>query len=177
MAPEAITRIAELASKENTGARGLMTILERLFRDYKFELPSTPIQLFEISAETIDAPTTSLRELLHGNQDAQRKVLRNEVDAFAARCIDELGLELEFEEAAIDKVVDLSIETDKTMRAICFEKFHDFKYGLPLIAKSSDTKKFVIAVAVVDNPDEELSRWVVESFKNRDAESADAEPE
>jgi hypothetical protein len=63
------------------------------------------------------------------------------------------------------------------MRAICFEKFHDFKYGLPLIAKSSDTKKFVIAAAVVDNPDEELSRWVVESFKNRDAEAADAEPE
>ena len=177
MAPEAITRIAELASKEDTGARGLMTILERLFRDYKFELPSTPIQLFEISAETIDDPTTSLRELLHGNQDAQRKVLRDEVDAFAARFKDEVGLELEFEEAAIDKLVDLSIETDKTMRAICFEKFHDFKYGLPLIAKSSDTKKFVIAVAVIDNPDEELSRWVVESFKKRDAESADAEPE
>ena len=35
--PEAIMSIAETASKEGTGARGIMTVMERLFRDYKFE--------------------------------------------------------------------------------------------------------------------------------------------
>ena len=47
--PEAIMSIAETASKEGTGARGIMTVMERLFRDYKFELPSTAIKHFEVT--------------------------------------------------------------------------------------------------------------------------------
>ena len=38
---DGLRRIAELAGEESTGARGLMTICERVFRDFKFELPST----------------------------------------------------------------------------------------------------------------------------------------
>src|SRR5947207_4421300 len=37
---DGLKRIAEKASDEKTGARGLMTICERVFRDIKFELPS-----------------------------------------------------------------------------------------------------------------------------------------
>ncbi|MEN8862174.1 MAG: AAA family ATPase [Lentimonas sp.] len=53
---ESILQIAEAASKEGTGARGLMTILERLFRDYKFELPSTAIKAFEVTPNMIADP-------------------------------------------------------------------------------------------------------------------------
>ena len=38
---EGLRRIAELAVEEKTGARGLMTVAEGVFRDLKFELPST----------------------------------------------------------------------------------------------------------------------------------------
>jgi ATP-dependent Clp protease ATP-binding subunit ClpX len=170
--PDAIKRVAELASKESTGARGLMTILERLFRDYKFELPSTSIRIFGVDAETVDAPEVALRELLHGNQSAQRGVLREEVQEFADRFKDDIGLTLKFEEDAIEMLIELSVSTDKTMRAICFEKFHDFKYGLPLIAKSDDRRVFVVTKAVVENPDDELSRWVIESFQVADSAGA-----
>ena len=47
---ESIMAIAESASKEGTGARGIMTIMERLFRDYKFELPSTAIKHFKLQS-------------------------------------------------------------------------------------------------------------------------------
>ena len=37
---EAISEIAELAIKKNTGARGLRTILENIMQDIMFEIPS-----------------------------------------------------------------------------------------------------------------------------------------
>src|SRR6185312_7162855 len=40
---DGLRRIAELAAEEKTGARGLMTVCERIFRDLKFELPSTAV--------------------------------------------------------------------------------------------------------------------------------------
>ena len=41
---EALIYISELAIKEKTGARGLSTVLEKLLREFKFELPSTSIK-------------------------------------------------------------------------------------------------------------------------------------
>src|SRR5208337_1691956 len=43
---EGLRRIAELAGEEKTGARGLMTVCEKVFRDFKFELPSTLVRRF-----------------------------------------------------------------------------------------------------------------------------------
>ena len=45
---DAIEQIAEQAAVEKTGARGLVTVLERTFRDFKFELPSTAIRDFSV---------------------------------------------------------------------------------------------------------------------------------
>lgn len=41
---DGLRRIAELAAEEKTGARGLMTVCERVFRSFKFELPSTVVK-------------------------------------------------------------------------------------------------------------------------------------
>ena len=38
---DGLRRIAALAADEQTGARGLMTVCERVFREFKYELPST----------------------------------------------------------------------------------------------------------------------------------------
>lgn len=62
---EAITEIAERASKEQTGARGLLTILEQIFRDFKFELPSTNIKYLSITKECVKDPTKELQRLLN----------------------------------------------------------------------------------------------------------------
>jgi len=170
MTREAITKIAEVASEESTGARGLMTILERVFRNYKFELPSTSIKSFEVTTETVDNPEDTLREILSRNQAAQRQVLKEEVQSFSQRFKQENELDLDFDNAAIGALVNLSLETDKTMRALCDEMFRDYKFGLQLIARNTHRSQFTITGDVVDDPDAELSRWVVESFKNIKAE-------
>lgn len=64
---DALHRIAELAYEEKTGARGLMTICERLFRDYKFELPSSEIKHFTVTKKMVDFPAIELEKILNSN--------------------------------------------------------------------------------------------------------------
>ena len=53
---EGLRRIAERAADEQTGARGLMTVCERVFRDIKFELPSSSVKRFVVTPELVDDP-------------------------------------------------------------------------------------------------------------------------
>ena len=38
--------LAEKAAREKTGARGLMTVCERIFRDFKYFLPDSKVKAF-----------------------------------------------------------------------------------------------------------------------------------
>jgi endopeptidase Clp ATP-binding regulatory subunit ClpX len=62
--PAALRKLAEHARNEETGARGLMTVLERVFRDLKFRLPSSRLRSLTITAQTVENPAEALRRLL-----------------------------------------------------------------------------------------------------------------
>jgi endopeptidase Clp ATP-binding regulatory subunit ClpX len=171
---EAVAEIARRAAKENTGARGLMTVLERLLREFKFELPSTSIKAVEITSASVADPPAALAELLRQNAVAQRGVLREEVGRFAERFEREHGLALAFDDAAVEALVDLALAGNKTVRALCEERFRDFQYGLKLIARNTGRTRFGITRAAVENPDRELSQWIVSGFA--DAQSPAGNP-
>lgn len=61
---DGLQRLAERAAAEQTGARGLMTICERVFRDLKFQLPSSRVKRLTITAAVVDDPDRELRRLL-----------------------------------------------------------------------------------------------------------------
>lgn len=167
----AVHRVAEKAYEEGTGARGLLTVLERLFRGFKFELPSTAIKSFAVTAAMLDDPTSEVRELLRKNSDAQREHLKAAVQDFAQRFKRDHGFELVFVDEAITGLVEESLRRDKTIRGLCEEKFRDFHHGLTLISRNSGTTTFSITRPVVENPEKELSRWVVASFRPETGES------
>ena len=162
---EAIAEIAARAIGEQTGARGLMTVMEQVFRNFKFQLPSTAVKNFEADSGTVMDPESALKSLLRKNQRSQRNLLKSEVAEFARRFKEEYALDLVFSDEAVDLLVELSITQDKTMRAIFSEKFRDFQHGLKLISKNTGRTAFEITRAIVEAPEQELSRWVVESFQ------------
>lgn len=61
---DGLRRLAERAAGEHTGARGLMTVCERVFRDLKFRLPSSRVKEFAVTAELVDNPAGALQKLL-----------------------------------------------------------------------------------------------------------------
>ncbi len=163
--PEAVKAIAERAHKEKTGARGLMTVLERTFRNFKFELPSTAIKSFEVTTETVGDPQATLKDLLKENQHLQREVLRKDLEQFAKRFDDKHDLHLVFDDDAVDCLIDESVQKDQTIRALCEAKFRDFEHGLKIVSRNTGEKSFKINRAMAQNPDKQLSKLVVDSFK------------
>ncbi len=170
--PGAVHEIAARAFKERTGARGLMTVLERIFRNFKFELPSTAVKTFHVTSDTIADPENSLNEILKDQKEAQRKVLNKDVSDFADRFKREHSLTLKFDRSARNTLIRISLESDMTIRAVCEGKFRDFQHGLKIVSNNTGLNAFTITRKFVENPDQELSRLVVESFDNEEDDSA-----
>ena len=164
--PDSILAIAEAASQEGTGARGIMTILERLFRDYKFELPSTAIKYFEVTAEMIDDPAVSLKELKAKNAHLQTTVWENDVKRFATTFEKIHGFTLEFKPLAVEAMIKEANEKDRTIQSLCEKKFKDFEHGLTIISRNTGQTVFKIGKLAIENPDKELSQWVLRCIEN-----------
>ena len=168
---DAIEKIAELAAHEKTGARGLVTILERTFRDFKFELPSTPIRKFSVDGNLIADPKSSLASLLEEKRDQLDDSMLEDVDRFVVNFKRDFGYELKFRKPAKVAVVKQAMSSNRSVRAICEKKFSDFEHGLGIISQRTGKREFIIDKKVIDDPDGELSRWVVESFDKGKDES------
>ena len=166
---EAIDRIAEEASREKTGARGLVTVLERTFRDFKFELPSSGVRSFEVDSRVVEEPEEALVRILEENKDQLDESMLGDVDRYSDDFKREHGFALKMRKAAKVALVKMALKENRSVRAVCERKFRDFEHGLGIISQRTGKKDFVIDKKVVDDPDKELSRWVVESFENKDS--------
>jgi len=60
---DGLRRLAELSRDEQTGARGLMTVLERTFREIKFRAPSSGIRSLTVTQAVVDHPLGEWKRL------------------------------------------------------------------------------------------------------------------
>jgi len=162
---EGLRRIAERAGEERTGARGLMTVCERVFRDIKFELPSSPVKRFVVTRELVDHPTAELQKILADPRQEERIVARQLVDEFARRFQENHGMKISFTNAAADLLVNEALEKSQSVRDVCTKRFKDFHFGLKLIAQNSGQREFTLDTNAVQEPDKVLSEWVVASYR------------
>jgi endopeptidase Clp ATP-binding regulatory subunit ClpX len=163
---DAILAISRLAAQESTGARGLMTVLERTFRDFKFELPSTAIKRFDIDAETVENPANALNQIKVENAHLQHDVWIDDMKRFSTVFEKRHGYTLEFRPLAIEALIAEAETKDRTLQSLCEEKFKDFEHGLSIINRNTGQTVFKIGKPAVEDPDGELSKWVVRSIEN-----------
>ena len=171
MTDDAILKIAENAAEEKTGARGLVTVLERTFRDFKFELPSTGIRSFEVDEQTVLNPEESIQELIEQNRDQVDDSMLEDVDRFVEEFKRNHGFELRIRKPAKVALVKQAAEGNRSVLAFCERKFADFQHGLSIIQQRTGKKSFVIERKAIDDPDKELSKWVVDSFGKKPDDS------
>jgi ATP-dependent Clp protease ATP-binding subunit ClpX len=162
---DGLRRIAEKAVEEKTGARGLMTVCEGVFRELKFELPSTPVKRFVVTRELVDEPVAELGKLLAEHEKEERAVMAQLAHEFAQRFQETHGVVIKFTEAAADRLVSEALEQSKPVRDLCAEKFKDFQFGLKLISQNTGQLEFTLDVDGVEAPDKVLSEWVIASYK------------
>ncbi len=162
---EAIREVAERAHSEKTGARGLMTVLERALRHFKFELPSTGIDTLHVERDTIIKPSEALSELLTQSTEIRRKALVHDLKEAAAAFEQQAGFKVRFNREAETAIANICLERHLTVSRFWSEQFHDLEYGLGLIARNTGKQEFRITRKFVQNPSEELSSMVAKSFQ------------
>ncbi len=163
---EALREIAVRAAGESTGARGLLTTCEKIFRDFKFELPGSGVTSFTVTRELIGHPARALAQLLQAGHAEREKAQRGIVAEFCERFSSEHGVKITFESEAIERILSRAAEETVGVREFCERAFKDYQFGLTLIKRNSGRIEFAIPARAVDNPDGVLSEWVVASYRN-----------
>jgi len=165
---ESLRHIASLAGVEGTGARGLMTVCERLMRDFKYELPGARVRSLEITPAVLADPTESISELLKVGEEEARHIQHLVIEQFAERFGGQHGFVLRFDPAAIEAILRMALEKNIPARDLCESLFKDYQFGLGLISRNSGQSEFVIPADAVDAPDRVLSQWVVASYRTKE---------
>lgn len=165
----ALRRIADLASAESTGARGLLTVCERLLRHFKYELPGSGVSRLEINETLMDEPEATLAAVLESGKGEKEISQRKEALAFAREFAEQKGVEVEFDDSAVERLLEKSRSTGASVRELCALVLKDYEFGLKLIQKNNGRNRFVLGAAAIDDPDGVLSNWVVESYKDAGA--------
>jgi len=172
VAEDAVLAIAEKAHLEHTGARGVMSVLERLFRSFKFELPSTHLSELKVDRSFVENPEAALEELLAEHQidsSEERKIL----SGFCEQFEEVHGLKISFSDDALAYLAERTATADADLPTFCERHFQDLPYGLKIVSRNSGQKSFQIDRACAENPDREISNWVINSFKDNPSDQED----
>jgi ATP-dependent Clp protease ATP-binding subunit ClpX len=161
---EALRLLAEAAAKEKTGARGLLTVFEKLFRDYKYYLAGSGLTQLRVTAALVREPRRVLDRLMVEGHKLEAQMLEAGARQFAEKFNSEHGLEIVLDEAAVRRLVERAQGERMTMSDLCAHLFKDYQFGLNLIKKNTGQTKFVINAGAVDAPDKFLSELVVQSY-------------
>src|SRR5436190_15846218 len=161
---EALRLIADAAAKEKTGARGLLTVFEKLFRDYKYHLAGSGLSQLRVTAALVREPRRVLDRLMAEGHKLETQMLEAGARQFAEKFNSEHGLEIVLDEAAVRRLVERAQSERMTMSDLCAHLFKDYQFGLNLIKKNTGQTTFVINAGAVDAPDKFLSELVVQSY-------------
>src|SRR5881394_302645 len=161
---EALRLLAEAAAKEKTGARGLLTVFEKLFRDFKFYLAGSGISQLRVTATLVRDPKHVLDRLMVEGHKLEAQMLEAGARQFAEKFSSQHGLEIVLDESAVRRLVERAQTERMTMSDLCAHLFKDYQFGLNLIKKNTGQARFVINADAVDAPDKFLSELVVQSY-------------
>jgi endopeptidase Clp ATP-binding regulatory subunit ClpX len=161
---EALHLIAEAGAQEKTGARGLLTVFEKLFRDYKYHLAGSGLSQLRITAELVREPKRVLAGLLAEGHKQEEVILRAAARAFTDSFRREHRIQVDFDEAAVDRLVARAQTERMPMADLCSHLFKDYQFGLSLIQKNTGQSQFALGRGAVDDPDKFLSDLVVQSY-------------
>jgi ATP-dependent Clp protease ATP-binding subunit ClpX len=161
---EALRLLSEAAAREKTGARGLLTVFEKLFRDYKYYLAGSGLSQLRVTAALVREPKRVLDRLMAEGHKLEAQMLEAGARQFAEKFSSQHGLELVFAEGAVRRLVERAQAERMTMGDLCAHLFKDYQFGLNLIKKNTGQTRFVINAEAAQAPDKFLSELVVQSY-------------
>ena len=157
---EGLYRLAEKAYPEQTGARSLVSVCERTFREFKYHLPHSAIRSLKVTAELVDSPLQTLEKLRQVNSATQIEDLAKEAGQIAAQWSARNGIEIHLQPEAALLLAHKAIDSEKKLEDVFTETFKNYEHGLSLIRKTRGIQHFEITPEVVRDPSNTLDDWI-----------------
>ena len=147
---DALREIAERADKEKTGARGLVSVMEKVLMPFEKKFPSTIIRRLMVTKGLVNNPKNVLQIML----------VESEIAEFQRDFLTETGIVMEFTPEA-KTYLHNEFEDGDGVGEYLKHNFKDYGYGLKLAGNDS----FRITPNVLENPGEFLDSLIKKSYK------------
>lgn len=157
---DGLHRLAERAYLEKTGARSLVGVLERTFREFKYHLPHSPVRRLEVTADLVENPEPMIEKIIAESEAGQLRVLEAAVDRIASQWSQRVGIEIRLQPEAARLLSQKSIESGERVDDVFARIFKNYEYGLNLIRQTKGISSFEITPDVVLDPEATLDRWI-----------------
>lgn len=148
---DALMELATRAYMEKTGARGLLSVFEKLLIKFEKKLPSTGIKKLHVDLDLVNNPNKALSALL----------LEDGINKFQKEFLIDHGIYLSFDEEAKINIENKSDKLNMKVRDLCNDLFKDFFHGIRLM----NLENFTIPGEAVDNPKEYLDLYIKKNYK------------
>jgi len=162
---EGLRRIAQKAHEERTGARSLVGVCERTFREYKYNLPHSPVKELELTARLVDQPDAVLEEILGAARDGRLKEMDHELDLIAMNWSQANDIQIHLAPEAARTLSVRAFDDERALEEVFADIFKDFEHGLNLL-RGAKGMEFVITEEVVRDPKAALDKWIRAYYAN-----------
>jgi ATP-dependent Clp protease ATP-binding subunit ClpX len=150
---EALQTIADMSCREKTGARGLLAIFDKILREYKFELPSLPIDSLLVNKQVVENYKDHLESLLQEHKNISVSdndfFVGYEKNFFAVN-----NLQIEFSHKAklflLKQRKSLVVQVESLLELL--------QHGFLLLNNKCNQNRFVISESLAKNPKSELEK-------------------
>ena len=147
--------------------RALMTVCEKVLRDYKFELPSTGVSEFVVTDAVVDAPDVELKHIIEDADYNRRTVMHEQVRRYEAQFYAEHQLQIQFDAEATALICERAVADATEIQQICDQLLESYQHGLNLIKQNTGQTVFTFPKGVVENPDQVLEEWIRASYTTK----------
>jgi endopeptidase Clp ATP-binding regulatory subunit ClpX len=161
----AMSYVAEEAAKEGTGARGLITVWERLLRNFKFEIPSLKVTRLVVDRELIDHPELVLERCREESHIIVSNLFNAELDEYLSNFNKQHGISLVFDSSAIHALEQRCYTENRSSYELCEHLFRDYAFGLMLVSRSTSQQEFHLGLDAVNDPGGYLSQMVSATYR------------
>lgn len=147
---EALQRIAGLAAQEHTGARGLVSVVDRILLKFEKSLPDTSISRFTVTRALVEDPKGARDHLLNNHY----------LKMFQKRFLASNGIIITFSEEALALLREKAVASGQNLEEACNDLLRDYEYGLRLLGCES----FTVDEDIVRDPKSRLEEMIKQSY-------------
>eukprot|EP00929_Paragymnodinium_shiwhaense_P112370 TRINITY_DN80628_c0_g1_i1.p1 TRINITY_DN80628_c0_g1~~TRINITY_DN80628_c0_g1_i1.p1 ORF type:complete len:638 (+),score=176.89 TRINITY_DN80628_c0_g1_i1:243-2156(+) len=154
----ALRSVAKMAQAEKTGARALVTILEKKLREFKYELPSTGCTELVVTEGLIDDPKKTLMNML-----SSADVAAKDVEYWIKQQELSYKIRLQIADDVVECILKECEEKGTSAESILNARFRatrvveGFKDIFEATGGSVDI--FTLNMAMYERPQEEIEKW------------------